>query len=156
MQLCSDNTSSAQQLSGEPARCGEDAESGNAMIEFVVLGLMLMIPTVYFLLAVFQVQSAALAANAASQQAVQLVASTPRDQITSQGLTGAAQLAAADFKVAPENMSVSMSCDGGCSDQSPIRVDVTVQATLPVIPWIAPGGFAELHSSATSWGGKYR
>lgn len=156
MQHCNDKKPMYKTSQSSTVRVTEDSESGNAMIEFVVLGLMLMIPTVYFLLAVFQIQSAALAANAASQQAVQLAASTPRDQITSQGMTAAAQLAAADFKVAPENLSVSMSCEGGCSEQSPIRVDVTVQATLPMIPWIAPGGFAELHSSATSWGGKYR
>ncbi|MBM7051035.1 MULTISPECIES: hypothetical protein [unclassified Rothia (in: high G+C Gram-positive bacteria)] len=134
----------------------QTAESGNAMIEFIVLGLMLLLPTVYFLLAVFSVQSAALAANAASSAAVQYAQSTPREQLSATNVSQVAQMAASDYKIPPDSTSIVFNCVADCSASSAVQVTVTVEAQVPLIPWIAPGGFAELSSTAVGWGGKYQ
>lgn len=134
----------------------QSAETGNAMIDFTVLGLMLMVPTVYFLLAVFSVQSAALAANAASAAAVQYAQATPREQLSSVSVTQVAQMAAADFNLPADTVSVQFFCEADCSSSSAVQVSVTTRAQLPLIPRVAPGGFAELSSTAVGWGGKYR
>lgn len=134
----------------------ELADTGNAMIEFIVLGLTLMIPTLYFLLAVFNVQSAALAANAASSAAVQYAQTISREELSAQHVTAVAQLATSDFKIPAESINVQFECDAECSQTSTVRVQVTVHAQLPLIPWVAPAGFVDLTSTAVGWGGKYR
>ncbi len=50
-------------------RAGARDDEGNALVEFVYLGLLLMVPLVYVLLTVFQVQSAAFGVTEAARQA---------------------------------------------------------------------------------------
>lgn len=135
---------------------GDDREHGNAMIEFIGLGLMLMIPTIYFLLSVFSVQSASMAANAASQQAVQMIQAHPIEQVNEASVTAAAHFAAADYSVDSNRVSVSVNCSGNCAAASSIRVDTRVEVALPLIPWVSGASFATVDSSAMVWGGKYR
>ncbi|GGH59405.1 hypothetical protein [Rothia aerolata] len=134
----------------------ESSETGSAMIEFLGLGLMLMIPTVYFLLAIFSLQSGAMAAIAASQQAIQVIENSPRSAISNSSVQRSAAFAAADYGFAPEQVAATVSCTGDCTEESALRVDVAISVNIPLIPGMNNQEMAEMTSSATAWGGKYR
>ncbi len=134
----------------------ESSETGSAMIEFLGLGLILMIPTVYFLLAIFSLQSGAMAATAASQQAIQVIENSPRSTISNSSVQRSAAFAAADYGFAPEQVAAKVSCTGDCTEESALRVDVVISVNIPLIPGISNQEMAEMTSSATAWGGKYR
>lgn len=133
-----------------------NSEEGNAMVEFLGLGFMLMVPTIYFLLSVFAVQSGTMAAHAAADQAAQTISNQPLDQMNSQTAQQAAQFAARDYGIEPENLRVAVSCGNDCSQSDSIRVNTTVKVQLPLIPWVRGASFAEVSSSSFVWGGRYR
>ena len=51
-------------------------DDGNAIVEFVYLAVLLMVPLVYVLLTVFQVQRAAFAASSAAREAGRVFVTT--------------------------------------------------------------------------------
>lgn len=126
------------------------------MVEFVVLGFMLMVPTMYFLLAVFTIQSGSMAANAAAEQAAQSIENQGLESLSSSSVTQSAQLAAQDYSVSAQDLSVSVNCATDCSEQQAVQVAVTVQVHVPLIPWISGATLGQVHSHATVWGGRYR
>lgn len=131
------------------------AEFGGAIIEFLALAFMLFIPTVYFLLTVFSIQSAGLAASAASQQAIMVVkAMGDERQMNLAQAHAAAALAVADYGVSPSQLSLDATCLDAQCDR--VQVAASVAVSLPLVPWLAPSGIGTMHSSATWWGGKYR
>ncbi|MCW2572736.1 MAG: hypothetical protein JWO88_2794 [Frankiales bacterium] len=110
-------------------------DDGNALLEFVYLSLLLLIPIFYVLLAVFQVQGAAFAVTEASRQAGRAFvrADTPE-----QGYARAAkavQLALADqgvhAAVAPTFSCVPSPCDLSAGQRVETRVSYTV--SLPFV-----------------------
>ncbi len=139
-----------------PGQQVDDKESGSALLEFLALGLLLLVPTLYFLLAVFSLQSGAMAANAASHQAIQLIQAAGYRSIEQAQLQQAAVFAASDYGVPADSVTIAASCLGDCSAQASIRVEVTVSLALPLLPGEGPGSMAQLHSHATSWVGKYQ
>ena len=110
-------------------------EDGNAMIEFVYLSLLLMIPLFYALLAVFQVQGAAFAVTEASRQAGRAFV---RADSPEQGYARAAkvvQLALDDQGVAG-SAAPTFSCDPSpCDLRGGQRVEVRVSyaVSLPFV-----------------------
>lgn len=144
----------------EPAVEGDDPDrpdEGSAVVEFVGLGTLLLVPVVYFVLTVAQVQAGAFAVVAAAQQASQVLARTPPDELSEAGLTATAQLAVADHGFGPETLSIALSCsDGPCGTPgavATVRSSLTVE--LPLVPGVADLGVAELTSSATVVVGRY-
>lgn len=131
-----------------------DAEAGGAMIEFIVLGTLLLLPTIYFLMAVFSLQSGAMAAAAASQQAVQVIESTENRQQSLGLVHSAAAFAVQDYGISADQVNASAACLDEACDK--IRVSVTVSVKMPLLPWSPPGGIAEMTSNSMWWGGKYR
>ena len=71
-------------------------DEGNALVEFVYLALLLMIPLVYVLLAVFQVQSAAFGVTEAARQAGRAYARSADPATAEVTATTAARLALKD------------------------------------------------------------
>ena len=53
-----------------------DAESGNAIVEFVYLAVLLMVPLVYVLITVFRVQAASYAVSSAAREAGRVYATS--------------------------------------------------------------------------------
>ena len=91
------------------SRCrGED---GNALVEFVYLSILLMIPLFYALLAVFQIQGAAFAVTEASRQAGRAFV---RADTADEGIaraTKAVQLALHDQSVDDGSVVPRFTCD---------------------------------------------
>lgn len=117
-----------------PARPDLREDDGNALVEFTYLAVLLMVPLVYVLLTVFQVQRAAFGTTEAARQAGRAFAKAPT---TGQGYAradAASRLALQDQGIADSAHPV-VSCLGGPCLQPGSRVQVTVayQVRLPLL-----------------------
>lgn len=108
-------------------------DDGNALVEFTYLAVLLMVPLVYLLLAVFQVQSAAFGVTEAARQAGRAYARAG-DEATARDVgTAAARLALRDQGIAWTG--VPDFCGGGCSlaPGSTVRTSVRYVVQLPLV-----------------------
>lgn len=134
-----------------------NGDEGSAVVEFVALGTLLLVPVVYFVLAVAQVQAGAFAVVAAAQQASQVLARAEPGELSDAGLTAAAQLAATDQGFAPDRLAVRLECsDGACAAPGAVAtVHTTLEVPLPLVPGFTDLDVAVLTSSATVVVGRY-
>lgn len=138
-----------------PSAAADHHESGNALIEFIVLGTMLMLPTMYFLISVFALQSGAFAASNASQQSLQYLQQVEpglRGQGAAQSI---AERAASDYGVDASKVSTQLGCEDTCANGERLTVSVSIEVQLPLIPWPGAPTIATMTSQAISWGGLY-
>lgn len=115
-------------------RPGDD--QGSAIVEFLVLGVLLLVPLVYLIVALGRVQAAAFAVEGAARDGARVVATSADPQVVPARVQALAELAVADqgfSEVAPE---VHIECeDVVCTTpQTVVRVSVRVQVPLPVVP----------------------
>lgn len=110
-------------------------ERGSAALEFVTLGVVLVVPLVYLVLAVAALQAGALAAEGAARQAarvwVRAGSETEADQL------GAASIAvaASDFGFGGTQVSWQRACQGACwSAGSRVTISVQIQVPMPLVP----------------------
>ncbi len=120
-----------------PSRSWRD-ERGTALIEFIWLGLLLLVPLVYILLAAFDVQRASYAVSAASRAAGRAFVLAPDQTSGLARAEAAARVALSDQGIAVERSTLTVSCapdPSRClSPGSVITVSVTVQQPLPIAP----------------------
>jgi Flp pilus assembly protein TadG len=117
-------------------------EDGSALIEFVGLAVLLLIPLIYLLLSVFSVQRAAFAVTQAAREAGRAYATAPstsaaatragyaaRLALSSQGVTAGVSL-----RYAPAGAGCGSGADGAASLKPGARfvVCVRTQAALPL------------------------
>lgn len=122
---------------GSPRRGHRAAgvDAGNAIVEFVWLAILLLVPLTYLVLTAFQLQRAAFAVAAATRAAGRAYVTTPAGGDPGGRACAAARLAVADQGLAlpagcgPE---FSAACDGGCCTpgaQVHVHLRVTVVLT---------------------------
>jgi Flp pilus assembly protein TadG len=105
-------------------------DDGNAMVEFVYLSLLLMIPLFYALLAVFQIQGAAFAVTEASRQAGRAFVRADTVDEGKARAEKAVQLALKDQGVSA-TVEPQFACPPDQCDLSPgQRVETTVSYTV--------------------------
>ena len=114
-------------------------ESGTALIEFVWLGLLLLVPLVYIMLTVFDAQRGAFGASSASRAAGRAFVLAPDQATGHDRAQQAAMLALADQGVDDDgDVSVDITCEPRPDDcltaGSMITVEVVVQQPLPLVP----------------------
>ena len=112
-------------------------ESGTAIVEFVWLAILLIVPLLYIVLAAFDTQRAAYAASAAARSAGRAYVTAP-DQASGQARARAAvRLAYRDQRIS-EVPDVRISCrpdPGNClSPGSVVRAEVRGSVDLPLMP----------------------
>ena len=135
-------------------------ERGSALVEFITLGLVLLLPLIYLTMTVFAVQRSAYAASAATRaggRAYVLVGSQGGDAAAA--LSSAAHRALADQDVDGWGSVSGPSCSGGCLQPgSSVTVSVDVDVPLPLPSFMS--GWAptvmRVHSSHTTPFGDYR
>lgn len=115
-----------------------DDESGTALIEFIWLGLLLLVPLVYILLTVFDAQRGAFGSSAASRAAGRAFVLAPNQNEAYERAEQAFEIALQDQGIDPANADYEISCDprpDQClSAGSTITVEVVVQQPLPLVP----------------------
>ena len=114
-------------------------DDGTAALEFVTAGLILLVPLIYLILAAATVQGGALAVEGAARQAARVFVQAPTPHEAAARAARAIDFGLADYGIAPEMASVTVSCSGTSTGSCPARgaivtVTVRLQVPLPLVP----------------------
>lgn len=117
-------------------------DSGNAAVEFVGLAVVLLIPLVYLVLTLGQVQAASFAADTAARQVVRVVATEPDEGRQATRTESIIRMVSRDYGVGIGRDAVHVSCsEHPCSSAGAVvRVDVDVSVDLPGLGSLGVGG----------------
>ena len=119
-------------------------DSGNAIVEFVFLAILLMVPLVYVLITVFRVQAGAYAASSAAREAGRVFVTAGSVDVGEERAYAAGRIVMRDsgLTLDPDDVRITCSSDSCLAPGSTVTVVVTHQVELPMVPRIlgrAPG-----------------
>jgi hypothetical protein len=126
-------------------------DSGRAIIEFLVVGLLLLVPVVYFVATLSRVQAAAFAVSTASREAGRAFTTATDDGSAFARAQAAARIAFEDYDFGADG-AVRLQCDGSpcLRPQGRVEAVATVDVRLPLVPDLLQGALpAVLPVSAT-------
>jgi Flp pilus assembly protein TadG len=113
-------------------------EQGSALVEVAWLGILLVLPVLWIVMSVFQVQRGAFAVSAAARSAARAYALAPDDESGLVRARTAAQVALADQGVPDVTPDIHVTCTpypGDCHQgTSVITVSVHSRVALPLMP----------------------
>lgn len=113
------------------------SDNGSALVEVTWLAILLLVPLVYVVLSVFEVQRAAFAASAAARSAGRAFVLAPSPAVGEDRARAAAAVAFADQGVPGQDAAVLVGCrpaDSCLVPGSVVRVEITYQVDLPLAP----------------------
>ena len=117
-------------------------ERGSGLVELVWLGILLIIPLLWIVMSVFEVQRGAFAVSAAARAAGRAYALAPNDAVGAARAQAVAQLTLDDQGAPGMTASVTSSCEPGppCHrGTSVITVRVASKVALPLMPDVLGG-----------------
>ncbi|MEV1130245.1 hypothetical protein [Agromyces sp. NPDC049794] len=111
-------------------------EDGSASLEFLTVGMILLVPLVYLVLAVAAVQAGALGVEGAARQAARVAVIAADDDASDAAVDRAVRVTLADYGIDPAAASVTVGCDRADCLEPGARVTVSVAARveLPLVP----------------------
>jgi len=122
-----------------------DEEDGSASLEFVTVGMILLIPLVYLVLAMSAIQGGALAAEGAARHAARVFVQSRSVPNAEASAATAIEFALADHGVDPESATVTINCTpvpANClTRQGFVTVSVALTVPLPLVPPVLSGNF---------------
>jgi Flp pilus assembly protein TadG len=141
-----------------PQKCVH--EQGSAVVEFTFLALLLMVPLVYFIITVGQIQGGSFAVVGAADQAAKVYVAQPDASSAQAAAEQAVAIALADFGHRPEEATVAISCDpADCQAAGTVvTANVRLAVPLPFVPF-RDGlrlSATEVEASATQVVGRFR
>ncbi|WP_104165842.1 hypothetical protein [Arthrobacter sp. SX1312] len=108
------------------------------MVEFVFLGVLLLVPVVYLVLTVGQLQGGSFAVVGAADQAAKVYVDAASPQEADALAREAARIALANFGFGAEQAAVDIACSGRClAPGTTVTVVVRLDVPLPLVPAIA-------------------
>ncbi len=112
-----------------------EQERGSAVVEFVFLGLVLLVPVIYFVLTIGRLQAGSFAVVGAADQAAKIyVTEESLPEATSQAHL-AAILVLNDFGFDASEAEIEVNCNGEClTPGSGVTVGVRLGINLPFMP----------------------
>ena len=118
-------------------------EEGSALVEFTWLAILLMVPLLYIVLTVFEVQRAAFGVSTAARAAGRAFTQAPSESAAMRHATAAAALALRDQDLETDRRSLAVACDPEPSNclapGSVVTVAVTYSVPLPLLPEVLGG-----------------
>ncbi len=150
--------------SGRPTQdCSGTAgrtEQGSAVVEFTFLALLLMVPLVYFIITIGQLQGGSFAVVGAADQAAKVFVAQPDAASGQAAAEQAAVIALADFGHDASQARVSTSCNPSDCQAPGTAVTVTVNLTVP-LPFVPFSddfrlSASEVEASSTQLVGRFR
>jgi Flp pilus assembly protein TadG len=135
-------------------------EEGNAVVEFTFLALLLMVPLVYFIITVGQIQGGSFAVVGAADQAAKVFVAQPDAGSAQTAAEQAALIALADFGHEAGQARVSTRCDPADCQAAGTAVTVTVNLTVP-LPFVPVNEnfrlkASDVEASSTQLVGRFR
>lgn len=138
----------------------ETSEEGSAVVEFTFLALLLMVPLVYFIITVGQIQGGSFAVVGAADQAAKVFVAQPDARSAQAAAEQAALIALADFGHDAGEARVSTRCDPIDCQAAGTAVTVTVNLTVP-LPFVPFNedfrlSASDVEASSTQLVGRFR
>ena len=111
-------------------------DEGNAVIEFVVLGLLLLVPVVYLVVTLGRIQAASFATDGGARSAARAFVTADDDVQGGALAVSSARLALLDQGFTPSVDAVDVSCTARpcLTPQGRVVVRVSVDVVLPGVP----------------------
>lgn len=113
-------------------------DGGSASIEFLTVGMLLLVPTVYLVLAVASIQSASFAVEGAARQASRVFVQAPTVPAGEAAAERAIAVTLADYGLDRTDAVVAITCRPAPADclarRGFVTVAVSVVAPLPLFP----------------------
>lgn len=132
---------------------------GSAVVEFIFLAVLLMIPVAYLILTVGQMQGASYAAVGAADQAAKVFVLNNNAVDAESAAQAAADLAVQDMGIEPKQSTLSITCNGDCfAPGTIVMATVSIDVQLPLVSAI-PGIRATaitVESQSTAKVGRFR
>lgn len=110
-------------------------EAGSAVVEFVVLAVLMLVPLVYLVMTMARLQAGAYAVSQASREAGRAFVTAPSPEGAAGRAEAAARIAFLDHRFEDAGR-IRVSCDGSPCLRPDGRVEVTatVRVPLPLVP----------------------
>lgn len=132
-----DGTRTREADDAERVRPADDPDDGSAVVEFVTLGVLLLLPVVYLVLALGRVQAATFAADGAAREAARAFVAADNEPEGQSRASAAVRLGLLDqgFDVDPTRaLTLHCSASPCLTPQARVVVRVSVDVVLPGIP----------------------
>ena len=114
------------------------SERGSASLEFILAGVLLIVPLVYLTLVLGRVQAGTLAAESLARQAVRVYVTAPNPAQATSRVAIATADTLSDFHFAPEDATVTLSCRPVTTpclrSQAWVTTRTAINVTLPFVP----------------------
>ncbi|PWC08379.1 hypothetical protein [Mycetocola zhujimingii] len=130
-------------------------ERGTASLEFITVGLILLVPLVYLVLALAALQAGTLAVEGAARQAARVYVQAPNQEEAAIRAGRAVEFGLADYGVDASAATVAVHCTGApaCpARNATVTVTVRVAIPLPLVPDVldlSTGASVPVESTAT-------
>lgn len=128
-------------------------DRGTALVEVTWLSILLLVPLVYVMLAVFSVQRSAFAVTAAARAAGRAFVMAPAEDSALARARAAAAVALRDQRLELDRSSLEVTCTpdpGRCLwPGSVVRVDVSYPVPLPLVPTALGGNTPSIRVEAS-------
>jgi hypothetical protein len=113
-----------------------DAEAGSAIVEFVFLAVLMLVPLFYLVMVLARLQAGAYAVSAASREAGRAYVTTQVAEQAPSRARSAAGLAFADQGFGPGEGSIAIRCHSTpcLSPEGRVEVEATVSVPMPLVP----------------------
>lgn len=110
--------------------------TGSATVEFIGLTVILLIPAIYLLITISQLQAAGYAAVAASDQAAKVVGHSPTAAQAESRAHQTVALTTENYELDPARTSTTIECsNAACTTPGTrISVHVSIEVPLPLVP----------------------
>lgn len=119
-------------------REGVAADDGSASLEFITVGVLMLVPLVYLVLAVSAVQAAALGVEGAVRQASRVFVQQQTLAEARAAAERAIRVTLADYGLAADDAVVSITCTPDPADcltrRGLVTVDLAIVVPLPLMP----------------------
>ena len=128
-------------------------ERGSALVELSWLGLLLLVPMLWIVISVFEVQRGAFGVSAAARSAGRAYALAPNDAVGQARAEAAVRRALDDQGLEGQSFTLRVTCEpspGSChSGTSVISVHVATQFDVPMLPAVLGGDAPSFALDAT-------
>jgi hypothetical protein len=127
-----------------------NSDQGSALIEVVVVGLLVLLPLAYVVLAVFEVQRAAYATTTAAREAGRALVTSPSEAGAVPRARAAAAVALRDQGLPAGKEKVQVECPARClRPGETVTVRVSTRVPLPFVPDMLGRDLASVAVSAS-------
>lgn len=117
------------------------ADSGAATVEFATIGVLLLIPLVYLVVALGRIQAGSLAAASAARSAARALSAAPDERGGRERALVAAGLALSDQGFSGDDATLVLTCSASpcLTPGARVRAQVVIRVGLPGVPDLGDG-----------------